>query len=261
MARYNRIFKKKADTGDMLVASPASLIDFLRGNMNALALALGVIALATAGAYGTYRYITSSKETAQNRLYHASRIVPSDGATVAGSDEAVKALKEFVEKGGPSELVIQGRLELGALYTRKGDHLLAVEQYSAAVKEAKKGGLLWELASAGEAYSLGMAGKHAEAAAKFKELSETAKYYPRQELVYSYSLSLAAFGDKSGAAKALNRLKTEFPGYMPQDYVGDTIARVESGRLSVAQKSVEPAGIVKPQAPASVDKSAERSGG
>lgn len=215
----------------------------------------------TAGAYGTSLYISFSKETAQNRLYHASRMVPAEGATVAGADESIKDLKEFLGKGGSADLVIQGRLELAALYARKGDHRSAVEQYSTAAKEAKKGGLLWELASAGEAYSLAMTGEHAEAAAKFKELSESARYYPRQELLYSHSLSLAASGDKDGAVKALNRLKTEFSGYMPQDYVGDTMARMESGKFVIAKKSVEPAGMVKPQTPPSVDKTAERSGG
>ena len=261
MARYNRITKKKTDAGDMLVAPPSSLIDFLRSNLNAVALGLGALALITAGAYGAYRYVSSGKESAQNRLYHASRMVPAEGATVAGADASVKALKEFVEKGGPVELVIQGRLELGALYARKGDHQSAVEQYSTAVKEAKKGELLWELASAGEAYSLAMSGRSGEAAGKFRELSESAKYYPRQELLYSHSLSLAASGDKDGAIKALNRLKTEFPGYMPQDYVGDTMARVESVKFTIAQKSVEPAGMVKPQTPPSVNKTSERSGG
>lgn len=225
----------------MLLATPSSFVDFLRDNVNAVALTLGVVALVTAGAYGTYYYQSSSKQTAQNRLYHASRMTPPEGATVAGADEAIKAMKEFVEKGGPSELVLQGRLELGSLYSRKGDHQSAVEQYSTAAKEAGKGGLLWELACAGEAYALAMSGKHAEAAAKFKELSESAKYYPQQELIYSHSLSLAASGDKDGAVKALKRLKAEFPGYMPQDYVGDTMARVESGKLSVANKGVEPA--------------------
>lgn len=241
MARYNRITRKKADGSDMLLATPTSFVDYLRDNVNAVALTLGVIALVTAGAYGTLYYRSSSKEAAQNRLYHASRMTPPEGATAAGADEAIKALKEFVDKGGPSELVIQGRLELASLYSRKGDHQSAVEQYSTAAREATKDGLLWELASAGEAYSLEMAGKHAESAAKFKELSDSAKYYPKQELIYNHSLSLAASGDKDGAVKALNRLKAEFPGYLPQDYVGDTMTRVQGGKLSAAQKGVEPA--------------------
>lgn len=248
MARYNRIVRKKADGSDILMATPSSLIDYLRGNMNAVAITLGVAVLVAAGAYGTFYYISSSRETAQTRLYHASQMIPPEGATTGAADESIKALKEFVDKGGPSELVIQGRLEMAALYARKGDHQSAVDQYSTAAKEAQKGGLLWELASAGEAYALAMVGKHAEAAAKFKELSESVKYYPKQELVYSQSLSLAAVGDKDGALKALNRLKAEFPGYLPQDYLGDTLARVESGRLFVAKKSVEPA--VTGQAPA-----------
>lgn len=247
MARYNRITRKKADGSDILMATPSSFVDYMRGNMNAVAITLGVIALVTAGVYGTFLYIASNKESAQSRLYHASRLVPTEGATVGASDESIKALKEFVDKGGPVELVIQGRLEMAALYARKGDHQAASEQYSTAVKEAQKGGLLWELASAGEAYSLATAGKHAEAAVKFKELSESAKYYPKQELVYSHALSLAAIGDKAGAVKVLNRLKAEFPGYLPQDYLGDTLARVEAGRLSAAKKGVEPA--VTGQAP------------
>jgi hypothetical protein len=245
MARYNRITRKKADGSDMLLATPSSFVDFLRDNVNAVALTLGVVALLTAGAYGTYYYRSSSKQTAQNRLYHASRMTPSEGATATGADEAIKAMKGFVEKGGPSELVLQGRLELGSLFSRKGDFQSAMEQYSTAVKEAGKGGLLWELACAGEAYTLAMSGKHAEAAAKFKELSESARYYPQQELIYSHSLSLAASGDKDGAVKALKRLKVEFPGYMPQDYVGDTMARMESGKLSIAKKSVEPVGTIQ----------------
>ena len=249
MARYNRITRKKADGSDIMMATPSSLIDFMRGNMNAVAITLGVAVLVVAGVYGTFLYMASSRESAQNRLYHASRLVPHEGATVGTTDESLKALKEFVDKGGPSELVIQGRLEMAALYSRKGDHQSAVEQYSTAAKEAKKGGLLWEVACAGEAYALATAGKHAEAAAKFKELAESVKYYPKQELVYGYSLSLAATGDKAGAVAALKKLKAEFPAYLPQDYLGDTLARMESGKLSVAQKSVEPA--ITGQAPGS----------
>lgn len=241
MARYNRISRKKEDGTDILMTTPSSLADYMRDNTNAVAIALGIAVLVAAGVYGTFRYIASSKESAQARLYHASRMIPAEGATIGAADESLKALKEFVDKGGPSELVIQGRLEMAALYARKGDHQSALEQYSTAAKEAQKGGLLWELASAGEAYSLATAGKHSEAAAKFKELSESVKYYPKQELVYAYSLSLAASGDKDGAVKALSRFKAEFPGYLPQDYLGDTLARLESGRLSVAKKSVEPA--------------------
>ena len=249
MARYNRITRKKADGSDILMATPSSLIDFMRGNVNAVAITLGVAALLVAGVYGTFLYMASSRESAQNRLYHASRLVPQEGAVVGTADEPLKALKEFVDKGGPSELVIQGKLEMAALYSRKGDHQSAVEQYLTAAKEAKKGGLLWELASAGEAYALATAGKHAEAAVKFKELSESVKYYPKQELLYGYSLSLAASGDKAGAVKALNRLKAESPNYLPQDYLGDTLARMESGKLSVAKKGVEPA--IAGQAPGS----------
>jgi tetratricopeptide (TPR) repeat protein len=248
MARYNRITRKKADGSDIVMTTPSSLIDFMRANTNAVAITLGALALVVAGVYGASLYMSSSMESAQNRLYHASRLAPREGATVGSADESLKAFKEFVDKGGPSELVIQGRLEMAALYSRKGDFQSALEQYASAGKDAKKGGLLWELAGAGEAYALATSGKHTEAAAKFKELSEAAKYYPKQELVYNYSLSLAAVGDKAGAVKALKKLKAEFPNYLPQDYLTDTLARVESGRLSDAKKSAEPAATS--QAPA-----------
>ncbi|MBI4667276.1 MAG: tetratricopeptide repeat protein [Nitrospinae bacterium] len=229
MARYNKIVRKKEEGAADIIGQPASLLDYLKENWEKAAIGLGGLAVAMAAVYGVWTYLGSQSMDAQARLYNAVKTVPLEGASMAQADKGITALKAMLEKGGSSQTLAQGRLELAALHMRKNDFQGALEAYRAAKGDAGKGSLIYELATAGEGNALELSGKPDEASARFKELVDNSSYYPKQDALLSMALSLASAGKKDEAVKAINRLKTEFPDYLTADFLNDTARRIESG--------------------------------
>ena len=245
MGRYKRIVKKK--NGDSALDSPSqSLWDFLSENIEKIGAAAGAVVLLAAMAYGVSYYYDSRAADAQNKLYEASKSIPTEKATTTQADEAISAYKGVIEKGGPDEIIVQARLNLATAYTRKGDLAAAADEYGKAAEKAGKGSFLHEVALAGAGNTLMSLGKMDEAATKFKELYDTAKNYPKQDALFGQALALAASGKKDEATTALNKLKSEFPNYLSGDFVSDTLRRVENGELAALAKTVAAA----PAAPA-----------
>ncbi len=251
MAHYKRIVKKREKTAGLVIEEPARLQEWVSENIQAITIGLAGLVIAAIVVYGIGYYQKVRLVSAHTRLYEAVRVVPMAGATTAQSDQAIQELETLISSGGPDTVINQARLELAALYMRSKDYVNAERQYAQTAAQTEYGTLYNELARAGQASSMIMSGREAEAEPILNELAYSASIYPRAEALMKLAFVQAALGKKSEAVSSLNRVKSEYEGFYPASYIEGSIRRVESGdTVKVVSKlkklAAEPDKIVKP---------------
>ncbi|MBI5814434.1 MAG: tetratricopeptide repeat protein [Nitrospinae bacterium] len=252
MGRYKRIVRKKEDKGGVGPHHGGlTLMDRLYDNWEKAAAGLAALVLLAAAGYGVHYYRDSRSADIRKKLFEAASSIPSEGASMAHADAAITAIRDVIAKGGPDQVIVQARITLAAALARKGDTQGAAQEYSSAAAQGK-GSLLGELAMAGEANTLMELGKAEEAAAKFEELYRTSNSYPKQDALFGQAMALAQSGKKKEAAAALNKLKGESPAYLSNDFLDDTLRRIEVGELSVDRVSAPAAASPAQAAPAAL---------
>jgi len=251
MAHYKRITRKREKNAGLVIEEPARLQEWVSENVQTIMIGLAGLVIAAIVVYGISYYQKARLVAANARLYEAVRIVPMAGATTSQSDQAIQALESIISSGGPETVINQARLELASLYMRSKDYVNAERQYAQTATQTESGTLYNELARAGQASSMIMSGREAEAEPILNELAYSALIYPRAEALMKLAFVQAALGKTSEAVSSLNRVKSEYDGFFPASYIEGSIRRIESGdTIKVASKlkslAAEPDKIAKP---------------
>ncbi len=227
MGKYKHI-RKRSKSSASITDQAEQAKHWLQENMEFIALGLGAIVLFAAIGYGVIYYRSVTINDSSEKLYLATSLVHPVKGTNAQADAAISEARRLVDEGGPDVVITQAHINIGILLARKSDFDAAEKEFDLAMEKAEKGSLLYEIALVVKANALFRSGKADEAAGYYRELSETAKNYPRSDALFSMALSLAKAGKKDDAIGALNLLKASYPSYLPEDFIDDTIRHIEA---------------------------------
>ncbi|VAX22276.1 hypothetical protein MNBD_NITROSPINAE01-876 [hydrothermal vent metagenome] len=247
MGRYKKVIKKKEKgSGDLLLDSGENAKHWIVEHFSIVSLAVGALILAGALWYGMIYYNSVTYQDAQGRLYEATMVTRA--ASLGGEDPqtAVSKAREIVERGGPSEVVAQELIALAGLLFKTGDYTGASLEFERAAGVAENGTLHHERALIGKAHSAMAAGKIPEAEAQFKALAQSVKFYPKADILLNLAFALAGAGKTDEAVKMLNQIKADNPSFYSEDFIADTIHRIEDGGFAPLLKL---AATIKDEAP------------
>lgn len=261
MGRYKKIAKKKSADDDLLSMEADTAIDWISQNAGKLAALVAVVAISGASVFGYIYYKRVSFKDAHQHMFTASSLAPAKSANKTQGKEAIEALSKLTHKNGSARVQALVYLEIASLQSRIGDYKSAVETYNKLTAISPKGSLTYELALAGWANALIRSGKAGKAPQPLKELSETAKHYPRSDALYTLAFAYAASGQKDTAIGALNKIKSDYPAFLASDFLDDLIRRIDADELEKAfVEAIAPKEAVAKTDPPAVSPSSGRIG-
>ncbi len=247
MGRYKRVIKKKEKgSGDLLLDSGESAKHWIAEHFSIVSLAVGALILAGALWYGLIYYNNVTYQDAQGRLYEATMLTRAASVGAEDPQTAISKAREIVERGGPGEVVAQELIALADLLFKTGDYAGASSEFEKAASVAEDGTLHHERALIGKAHCAIASGKMDEAESLFKALAQSAKFYPKADILLNLAFALAGAGKTDEAVKTLNQIKAENPSFYSEDFIADTIQRIEDGGFAPLLKM---AAMIKDEAP------------
>jgi hypothetical protein len=237
MARYDKI-KRKSITEELMEMNEEAGLDWLAENGPKIGVAVGIALLVAAMVYGVIYYQKVTFNDAQRDLYSAASTAPLKGASRTEADTAIAELTKFADMTSVDETKYLALLDIAALQSRSHDPQSAVATYDKVITSADHSSLAYELALAGKGNELLKAGNGSDAIQPLMTLVAIQDgSYPKSDGVYSLAVAYTLAGDKEGAIRTLNKIKTEYPSYMDPGFIDDLIRRVETGEfLAMATK-------------------------